>query len=232
MRKILIIPDVHGRKFWHKAEEIIDKVDKVVFLGDYLDPYPHEGILVDEAIQEFKQILEFKEKYNDKVVLLTGNHDWHYILKEFSDCSRRSYQHLDDLHELFTNNINKFKLIHLEDNYLFSHAGVYKTWMDKYKFTLENLNINYFIEKEWEPLSEYSYYRGGYLSVGSCLWADIRESLNNELYSDYVQIVGHTQLNEQPYLGHKIKCLDCRKCFILDTNEIDGLSEALPEIFD
>ena len=135
MSKILIIPDVHGRKFWHKAEEIIDKVDKVVFLGDYLDPYPHEGILVDEAIQEFKQILEFKEKYNDKVVLLTGNHDWHYILKEFSDCSRRSYQHLDDFHELFTNNINKFKLIHLEDNYLFSHAGVYKTWMDKYKFT-------------------------------------------------------------------------------------------------
>lgn len=74
MSKILIIPDIHGRKFWHKAEEIIDKVDKVVFLGDYLDPYPHEGIFVDEAIQEFKQILEFKEKYNDKVVLLTGNH--------------------------------------------------------------------------------------------------------------------------------------------------------------
>ena len=74
MSKILIVGDVHGRKFWHKAEEIIDKVDKVVFLGDYLDPYPHEGILVNEAIQEFKQILEFKEKYNDKVVLLTGNH--------------------------------------------------------------------------------------------------------------------------------------------------------------
>lgn len=232
MSKILIIPDIHGRKFWHKAEEVIDKVDKVVFLGDYLDPYSHEGIHINDAIQEFKQILKFKEKYNDKVILLTGNHDWHYIVKEFYDCSRRSYQHLNEIHELFKDNINKFQLIYKEYNYLFSHAGIYKTWMDKYKFTLENLTIDYFIEKDWEPLTECSWYRGGDFSVGSCIWADIRESLNNELYSDYIQIVGHTQLNVEPYFGHKIKCLDCRKCFILDTNEIDGLSEALPEIFD
>lgn len=33
---ILIIPDVHGRTFWKYA---IDKYDKVIFLGDYLDPY-------------------------------------------------------------------------------------------------------------------------------------------------------------------------------------------------
>ena len=44
MSKILIVPDVHGRKFWHKAIEMIDEVDQVVFLGDYLDPYSHEGI--------------------------------------------------------------------------------------------------------------------------------------------------------------------------------------------
>lgn len=74
MSKILIVPDVHGRKFWHKAEELIDKVDLVVFLGDYLDPYPHEGITFDDAIEELGSILEFKEKYSDKVTLLVGNH--------------------------------------------------------------------------------------------------------------------------------------------------------------
>ena len=42
-KKILIIPDVHGRRFWRDAIES-DDYDKVIFLGDYLDPYPDEGI--------------------------------------------------------------------------------------------------------------------------------------------------------------------------------------------
>ena len=74
MSKILIVPDVHGRSFWHKAEELVNDVDKIVFLGDYLDPYEHEGITFDMALEEFKKILEFKDKYNDKVILLIGNH--------------------------------------------------------------------------------------------------------------------------------------------------------------
>ena len=36
---LLIIPDIHGRSFWKKAvEENIDRVSKVIFIGDYLDP--------------------------------------------------------------------------------------------------------------------------------------------------------------------------------------------------
>lgn len=59
--KILVIPDVHGRTFWHVAKEIIDSVDKVVFLGDYLDPYYHENISKLDTIANFKEILEFKK---------------------------------------------------------------------------------------------------------------------------------------------------------------------------
>ena len=73
--KILVIPDVHGRTFWHVAKEIVDNVDKVVFLGDYLDPYPEENITPDDALIEFCKILEFKEQYMNKVVLLIGNHE-------------------------------------------------------------------------------------------------------------------------------------------------------------
>ena len=42
--KILIIPDVHGRTFWHYAKDHVDEYDKIIFLGDYLDPYRYEGI--------------------------------------------------------------------------------------------------------------------------------------------------------------------------------------------
>lgn len=217
MSKILIVPDVHGRAFWHRALELVDQVDQIVFLGDYLDPYSHEGISFDLALEEFNKILEFKKEYPDLITLLVGNHDMHYIIKDFMDCSRRNTDMLDQLHKLYNSNLDLFNLIHIKDNWLFSHAGVYKGWMDKYEFTLEDLNLKTFLGSHWPALEDLSMYRGGYNFVGSCIWADIRESVKNELFPGYKQIVGHTQLNDKPYITDKIACVDVRRCFILDT---------------
>ena len=231
MSKILIVPDVHGRTFWHQAKELVDRVDQIVFLGDYLDPYPHEGISFDEAFEEFNEILEFKKEYPDLVTLLVGNHDMHYIIDEFMNCSRRNMEMQDQLHELYNSNLDLLKLIHTEGDWLFSHAGVYKNWMDKYEFTLDDLNLQTFLNSHWPALEDLSWYRGGDNSVGSCIWADIRESVNYGLIPNYKQVVGHTQLNEKPYISDKIACLDVRRCFILDTetNEINEPSEAFSE---
>lgn len=217
MNKILIVPDVHGRAFWHRAMELVDQVDQIVFLGDYLDPYSHEGISFDLALEEFNKILEFKKEYPDLITLLVGNHDMHYIIKDFMDCSRRNTAMLDQLHKLYNSNLDLFNLIHIEDDWLFSHAGVYKGWMDKYEFTLEDLNLKTFLGSHWPALEDLSMYRGGYNFVGSCVWADIRESVKNELFPGYKQVVGHTQLNDKPYIVDKIACVDVRRCFILDT---------------
>lgn len=218
MAKILIVPDVHGRSFWHKAKEIIDEVDYVVFLGDYLDPYPHEGITFDDAIEELGSILEFKEKYSDKVTLLVGNHDMHYIVREFMDCSRLNEDYRLTMHDFFMNNIDKFQLVHEIGNYLFSHAGVYDKWLTSNNLSLEELN-NFipFIQEKWKTLENISWYRGGYNQVGSCVWADLRESLKHEPLHAKRHIVGHTQLESKPYISDKIVCLDVRRCFILDT---------------
>jgi hypothetical protein len=231
MSKILIVPDVHGRTFWHRATELVDKVDQIVFLGDYLDPYPHEGISFDEAFEEFNEILEFKKEYPDLVTLLVGNHDMHYIINEFMNCSRRNIEMQGQLHDLYNSNLELFKLIHTEDDWMFSHAGVYKNWMEKYEFTLDDLNLQNFLNSQWPALEDLSWYRGGNNSVGSCIWADIRESVNYGLIPNYKQVVGHTQLNEKPYISDKISCLDVRRCFILDTetNEINEPSEEFSE---
>lgn len=217
MSKILIVPDVHGRAFWHRAMELVDQVDQIVFLGDYLDPYSHEGISFDLALEEFNKILEFKKEYPDLITLLVGNHDMHYIIEDFMDCSRRNTAMLDQLHKLYNSNLDLFNLIHIEDDWLFSHAGVYKGWMDKYEFTLDDLNLKTFLGSHWPALEDLSMYRGGYNFVGSCVWADIRESVKNELFPGYKQVVGHTQLNDKPYITDKIACVDVRRCFILDT---------------
>ena len=46
--KILVIPDIHGRCFWRLHVNNIDKYDKVVFLGDYVDPYGPENITEED----------------------------------------------------------------------------------------------------------------------------------------------------------------------------------------
>ena len=43
-KKLLVIPDVHGRTFWKTpVRKYLDHVDRVIFLGDYLDPYKDEA---------------------------------------------------------------------------------------------------------------------------------------------------------------------------------------------
>lgn len=49
MKRVLIIPVIHGRIFWKEdvtamMADIDNHVIDVVFLGDYVDPYPQEGI--------------------------------------------------------------------------------------------------------------------------------------------------------------------------------------------
>jgi predicted phosphodiesterase len=84
---VMIIPDLHGRKFWRKAiADNIGNVDKVVFLGDYLDPYGDE---IEEnpdsmdcisfydapgLLETLNDIIRLKKNEPNKYILLTGNH--------------------------------------------------------------------------------------------------------------------------------------------------------------
>ena len=74
-----------------------------------------------------------------------------------------------------------------------------------------------FREENFPSLACLSFYRGGYQRTGSCVWADLRESLKHELLEGYHHIVGHTQLESKPYKADTITCVDVRRCFILDT---------------
>lgn len=71
---IAICSDCHGRQFWKDVIPRKDEFEKIIFLGDYLDPYGFEGVSNLNALDNFKEILEFKKENIDKVVLLIGNH--------------------------------------------------------------------------------------------------------------------------------------------------------------
>lgn len=220
MSKYLIIPDVHGRTFWHKAKEMINSVDKVVFLGDYLDPYPWECISRLDAIEEFKEIIKFKTDNLDKVVLLLGNHDCAYCFN-FGSASRYDYDNAHKIKTLFNQNIDLFELFHKEDTYLFSHAGITNDWLKTY---FSGKSIDEFFTLSKENIIPYlwvvSFLRGGSDDTGSMVWSDVREK---DREPTFYQIFGHTQLESEPIITDKWACLDVRRCFLLDTGKIEEI---------
>lgn len=223
MSKILIIPDVHGRTFWRKAKEEISNVDRVVFLGDYLDPYFFEGITRENTIEEFKGIIKFKKENLDKVILLLGNHDESYK-NNFGSATRYDYDNEKEIKSLFGENESLFRLFHKEGNYLFSHAGVTNHWLHTY---FPSKSIDDFLSLKDEEIVPYlwvySYYRGGRDRTGSMVWSDVREY---DREPTFYQIFGHTQLESEPIITDKWACLDVRRCFLLDT-ENDKITDLI-----
>ena len=77
MKKLIILGDTHGRTTWKEILNKEKEFDKFIFIGDYLDT--HENITGEQQLENFKDIRKFKEDNKDKVVLLFGNHDFHYL---------------------------------------------------------------------------------------------------------------------------------------------------------
>lgn len=140
-KKILVVPDVHGRTFWKEpVRKYMDEVDRVVFLGDYLDPYDEEGTdrRPEALYANLMEIIAVKQDHPDKVVLLKGNHDQHYASERFREeagGSRMDRENWQKYHDFFTGHKDLFRLAYLETvkgiPYLFTHAGVTAFWLNQ-----------------------------------------------------------------------------------------------------
>ena len=228
-KKILIVPDVHGRTFWKSAMKSGD-FEKIVFLGDYTDPYEMEGITNREALKNFISIITFKLQYPEKVVLLLGNHDLHYYSQYYYELAggvRYDPITAVSLQRLFAKYRSEFQLA-WETNwgskhYLFSHAGITQSWLKRnmkliMKPDARHLNRLIHSYEGLESLAQVGEMRWGDYPSGSIVWADVEELLVSNPISDIYQIVGHSMQFDGPIITDKFACLDCRVAFSLDNN--------------
>lgn len=138
-KRILVVPDVHGRTFWKEpVMHYLNDVDRVVFLGDYLDPYHDEADVADDIFANLTEIISLKLDNMEKVVLLKGNHDQHYISMAFYELARGSRlekANWQKYHDTFNEYKDLFKLAHIEEvkglTYVFTHAGLSAYWLNK-----------------------------------------------------------------------------------------------------
>jgi hypothetical protein len=209
MCRLLVIPDLHGRKFWREAiANNIGQVDKVIFLGDYLDPYMKE-IEEDTDSMEcndfydcynlmnmLNDIISLKKNEPNKYILLTGNHTDSYIWSNFHAATRTDYKNWEKYHKFFSQNLEYFNLVWTKDNCIFSHAGISEGWAKAVAVELSltinlnnpvksiakylsNVDLNNILDKKLiKLLGNISHYRWGENNYGSCEWADIREHMD------------------------------------------------------
>lgn len=213
--KLIICGDIHCRDFYKPVLEVKDT--PIVFLGDYLDPYPDEGCSFEDGFANLEEIIDFA-KNNSNVTLLAGNHCLHYIWEDYG-CSRFNKKFYNDAHALFRENLELFKPFKQFDEVIFSHAGISKGWIDINKqegFIPKNVDLNGlldWIDSEWNKECSYEglikkmwytnfrstifdigYIRGGEAPYGGPFWCDISEMLNP---LPIIQIFGHTQLQHK-----------------------------------
>lgn len=189
--KILVLPDIHGRKFWEEPCKQVEDYDKIIFLGDYMDPYDFEHITVPEALENFENILAFADAHKDKVTLLLGNHDMPYFSKKYKSFSwyhcRHSNKYCNDISQRFEEYKELFKIADVVDDVLFTHAGVTPGWLktvftEQYKLTsLDDLafSLNNLLNTDngLQYLYMISEDRGGRDRYASCIWADASDTM-------------------------------------------------------
>jgi len=198
--KILALGDTHGRVLWKDIVQKEQDYDKIIFIGDYFDS--REGVSPQTQLENFRDILEFKKNNMDKVVLLLGNHDFHYL----KEAQEKYSQYQMPMFNLFNDEIQpavEYSLVQVcfvHGNYVFTHAGVTKTWATDYNIDINDLenSINTLL---LENPSAFRFHMGTNFSNSgddkdqSPIWVRIPSLLADPL-PEVTYIVGHTTLLE------------------------------------
>lgn len=210
--KTISIGDIHGNDAWKKIDT--EKYDRIIFVGDYTDHFTRSN---ETIINNLRSIIELKNQYPEKVILLLGNHDLGYMYPNDSRfrCSGYRPELSLDLGEVFQKNRHLFQCAYQIENYLWTHSGmtyeyyylVYTPLKEKFlkSFQVDPLTNDGMIlsmmgfTKEIGILNYVSRSRGGADPYPGIFWADQSEHIQNIIKGNvtpFHQICGHSRVKE------------------------------------
>jgi hypothetical protein len=139
--RTLVIADIHLNVF--RAQKIIHSVphDKLVLTGDYFDSYGSTA----QDTRNTAIWLKDKILHKPNVTALLGNHDTSYIFNENRNFRCSGYR--EEYNQIINSILNdddksKFGVYHIDQGYVFSHAGLTNELWREYsaKFTNQGAN--------------------------------------------------------------------------------------------
>ena len=131
--KAIFLGDIHGRSIWQSIVANEKDADIFLFLGDYFDS--KESISGPKQLENFRQIIAFKqaaESQGKQVVLLFGNHDFHYMPWHTRE-PYSGYQKTmaPKIQKALLEHFEQFQMAYSFDDVLCSHAGISSIWLHR-----------------------------------------------------------------------------------------------------
>ena len=197
--KTVVIRDIHGHDSWKQIISDQHDADRFIFVGDYFDSFSIPGVI---QMHNFKEIIEFKETSDKEVVLLIGNHDFHYLPGvPYSNTSGYQTNIAFSIQALLDENKKHLQMAYGFGDFVFSHAGISSVFMDNvfgkdgwsYDNIVSDINELFrykplsFLFDGWEP-------HGDNLQQ-SCIWIrpfSLKRANYKTLRKKIIQVVGHT----------------------------------------
>jgi hypothetical protein len=196
--KTIVLGDTHGRNIW---KEIVfqEKADRVIFIGDYFDSF---DIGPAEQMFNFREIIDFKEKGECEVILLIGNHDFHYY-PGGEIYSGYKAGVAPAIRQMLQENNHHLQMCYQLDNVLFTHAGIGHDWLT-YQNKYESGPIADFVNDIWKYQPNRFMFYGidqyGNTKTQTPIWirpqALMAGNRDTFLKTDYIQVVGHTHVRK------------------------------------
>lgn len=231
--KITVIGDIHGKDIWKQIVNDNPDTNLFVFLGDYFDCF--EPITTEQQVNNFKDIIEFKKQNPERVVVLVGNHDFHYMegVKETYSGYQKNGSWVIQL--VLKEALPFMQMCHIQDGFMFTHAGVSDTWLKNVGYDFDNpAKLDEFINDlfKYKPLL----FRFTVGSTNSDFGDDVTQtpiwirhkSLQKVGNREYVQVIGHTHSPNITFLSNNIVCVDSLPYEYLDIVEGKTLVKQLP----
>lgn len=198
MKKIIAIGDIHGRDIWEQIPDVFDQENIVVFVGDYFDT--RDGISPEKQLRNFQSIVAFKKNNLDRVHLLIGNHDFHYMNGRGRDrySGFQEYAFIE-IHEALekANNEGLLEICYRHDKILFTHAGITETWAKNWNVSVDAPDIEKSMWGLFNFKPEAFRFQIGAIDpsgddvIQSPIWVR-PDSLQEDNLKGYSQVVGHT----------------------------------------
>lgn len=205
--KSLIIGDLHCRPIW---KDIVAKegntCDKIIFLGDYTCPKEVKFNDPTDACGFLYEVLDFKDKNPDKVILLRGNHDLASIGYYWAQCwpkdndKVQAYWQTNDVKNWFLKNTQWVYRIPFT-NIVCSHAGIGEYFLNEcakrtqseHRCTIEQISeINRLIPSELFGFTDDNPFdTNGESKCQPCTWIRPYTLLEYGV-KDVIHVVGHT----------------------------------------
>lgn len=207
--KVIALGDTHGRSLWKEIVSKHEDADKIVFIGDYFDTHGG-GYSANRQIENFKDIVAFKKANMDKVVLLLGNHDFHYLNDVGEQYSGHQWHYRQDINDVLQPAVDEglVQMSFVHDKYVFTHAGVTKTWVKNSGVDVDNLqeSINNLFKTD---IKKFKFTVGPNFSnygddiTQPPIWVR-PESLLVDILDGKICVVGHTTQDKLTQVGNII----------------------------